>query len=278
MKKTTSSRLTKQLAKYGALTVAIAGVADANGQITYTDVNPDFAGAGGGEYFLDLDNNGIDDFRIYNVVGTSSELYLFIQPLTASNDVLASASNYGASYAYPFALSNGDPISNGGSFWFNNGYTPSSNLSLNYNSCSFGNWCSVTDKYLGLRFNISGSTHYGWVRLDVPNNGADSWTVKDYAFNTVAGAPINAGQETLSVETNTLQDVRIVALNKTIGLYNLTEATNYTLYSSTGKQILTGTTSNEMSVIEANQVSSGVYILELNGIESKKIIRKRLIL
>ena len=149
---------------------------------------------------------------------------------------------------------------------------------MNYNSCSFGNWCSVTDRYLGLRFNIGGNTHYGWARIDVPNNASDSWTVKDYAYNINAGAPINAGQQTLSVETNNLQDVRIVALNKSIGLYNLTETSRYTLYSISGKQILTGTTSSEMSVIEANQVATGVYILELNGEDSNTIIRKKIIL
>ena len=56
MKKTTSSKLSKQLAKYGALTAAILGVADASGQIVYTDVTPDFAGGGGDEFFLYLKN------------------------------------------------------------------------------------------------------------------------------------------------------------------------------------------------------------------------------
>jgi hypothetical protein len=274
MKKTTSSKLSKQLAKYGALTAAIAGVADASGQIIYTDVTPDFTGAGGDEYFLDLNNDGTNDFRIFNTAGSSGEFYLFAQPLTASNDVLASNSG---NFGYPFALSSGAPISNGANFWLNNGYS-TGYLSLNYNNCSFGNWCSVTDRYLGLRFNIGGNTHYGWARLDVPNNAASSWTVKDYAYNTTAGDPINAGQETLSVESNSIQDIRIVALNKSIGLYNLTEATNYTLYNISGKQILTGTATSEMSVIEANQAASGVYILELNGVESNKTLRKKVIL
>ncbi len=275
MKKTTSKKLSQRLTKYGALTVAIAGIAEANGQITYTDIDPDFAGASGGEYFLDLDNNGINDFKIFNIVGSSSELYLFIEPLTASNDVLTS--NSSMSYAYPFALNSGETISSGGSFWLNNGYT-AGYLSMNYNSCSFGNWCSVTDKYLGLRFNISGNTHYGWARLDVPNNAASSWVVKDYAFNTVAGEPIDAGQQTLSIEQNNLQNVKVVAQNKSIGLYNLTETLNYTLYTMSGQQILKGSTSNEMSVIETKQLASGIYILELNGLTSKNPIRKKLIL
>jgi len=144
-------------------------------------------------------------------------------------------------------------------------------------NCSFGNWCNETDKFLGLRFTVGGNIHYGWARLDaVWNNG---WTVKDFAYNTTPGASIEAGQQTLSIESNNLQDVRIVAVNKTIGLYNLTEATEYTLFNIEGKKILTGKTDAiEATVIEANQTASGVYILELNAINSKSIIRKKIVL
>ena len=41
MKKNTSTKLAKRLAKYGALSAAVLGVADASGQVTYTDVSPD---------------------------------------------------------------------------------------------------------------------------------------------------------------------------------------------------------------------------------------------
>ncbi|MGI9593658.1 MAG: hypothetical protein ACR2MH_03575, partial [Patiriisocius sp.] len=41
MKKNTSKKLAKRLAQYGALSAAVLGAADATGQVTYTDVNPD---------------------------------------------------------------------------------------------------------------------------------------------------------------------------------------------------------------------------------------------
>nr|WP_321232707.1 T9SS type A sorting domain-containing protein [uncultured Psychroserpens sp.] len=276
MKKTTSLKLSKQLAKYGALTVAIAGVADANGQITYTDITPDFSGGVGGEYFLDIDNNGTDDFRIFhNNASSASSAAILISPLTASNDVLGSS---GATYAYPFVLNSGDVISSGGSAWNNNGFSAGFQ-SLNYgNSCSIGNWCGVTDGFIGLRFNISGSTHYGWARLDVPTDNSMAWTIKDMAYNEVAGQSIMAGQETLSLDTSTLNNIRIVALNKSIGLYNIVDATAYTLYSMTGKKVLEGTTSNSSYVIEANALASGVYIVELIDVNSKAVLRKKIVL
>ena len=63
MTKTYTSKLSKKLAKYGALTAAIAGVADASGQIVYTDVTPDFVGTFGDEFFLDLNQDAINDFK-----------------------------------------------------------------------------------------------------------------------------------------------------------------------------------------------------------------------
>ena len=39
MSKITKKNFAKRIAKYGALSVAIAGVADASGQIVYTDIN-----------------------------------------------------------------------------------------------------------------------------------------------------------------------------------------------------------------------------------------------
>lgn len=177
-------KLQSKLAKYGVLASAIAGVTDAQAGVVYTDENPDFAGAVGSQYFLDLNNDGTDEFRIWH--NGSSNLY--ISPLGALNNVLGSG---GATFAYPFALTSGTAISASAGTFFNNGFSGGFQ-SLNYGSCSFGNFCSVTDTYIGLQFDIGGNTHYGWVRLDVNASGS-VWSVKDYAYEDVANAAINAG-------------------------------------------------------------------------------------
>ncbi|NRR93276.1 T9SS type A sorting domain-containing protein [Winogradskyella undariae] len=273
MKKTTSLKLSKQLAKYGALTAAIVGVNDINGQsIIYNDIT-DFTGGVGDIFQLDIDNNGTNDFQINSESGYFSSVNLFIEPLTASNEVLGSG---GSTYAYPFALSNGAAISSGANSWYNNGFT-SGFQSLNYGSCSFGNWCSITDGYLGLRFNISGNTHYGWARLDI-DGGGSVWTVKDFAYHDTPDTPITAGQQTLSIEDSVLNDIKIVTLNKSIGLYNLTEATNYRLINMTGKQVMDGLTTSDDFVIEANSLATGIYILELTDSNTKATLKKKLVL
>ncbi|WP_047549688.1 T9SS type A sorting domain-containing protein [Psychroserpens sp. Hel_I_66] len=282
MKKTTSSKFSEKIAKYGALTAAIAGVADASGQIGYTDIGPpDFVGGANLEYMLDLNNDGVNDFRIYNVNSIYSSYgynytlnNLFIEPLAASNEVLGSG---GATYAYPFALNNGDSISDGSTGWYNNGFA-NGYQSLNYGSCDFGDWCNITDGYLGLRFDAGGGNiHYGWARLDV-GAGGDVFTIKDYAWNQTVNESIIAGQQTLGIGENALNAIKIVALNKSIGLYNLPEATNYRLVNMTGKEVLNGKTSSEVFVIEANTISNGIYIIELTDANSKAVIRKKVII
>ena len=195
MKKNKNKNLSKKLKRYGALVAAVSGTSQSDGAIVYTDVSPDFAGGIGSQYFLDLNNDGTDDFRIYSVQsGSSSYSYvnLYIEPLGANNDVLGSGSS---NYAYPFALNSGQTISAGGSSWFNNGYGSGYQSMVWGYSNSLGNWPSATDKYLGLRIQVGGNTYYGWARLDVNADGS-SFTVKDYAYEDVANLSINAGATT----------------------------------------------------------------------------------
>lgn len=178
----------KKIAKYSALVAAAASVSDAQAAIIYTDETPDFTGGSGSQYFLDLNNDGTDDFRIYN----DSSNNLFIEPIAAANGVLGSLSPSYSNYVYPYALNNGDNINAGAGTFFNfgnyNGYQ-----FMNYGNPTYlGEWVNVTDRYLGLSFEVGGNTYYGWARLDVDALG-NNWVVKDYAYEDVAGATIAAG-------------------------------------------------------------------------------------
>jgi len=54
-----------------------------------------------------------------------------------------------------------------------------------------GVWLHQVDKYIGIKFSISGQTHYGWMRLTV--QGALSGYASGYAYETVPNKPILAG-------------------------------------------------------------------------------------
>jgi len=60
-----------------------------------------------------------------------------------------------------------------------------------------GPWANVSNRYLGLRFEINGKFHYGWARLNVTLAKGDfeiTATLTGYAYETIPGKPIIAGK------------------------------------------------------------------------------------
>ncbi|WP_340075891.1 T9SS type A sorting domain-containing protein [Leptobacterium sp. I13] len=279
MKKTTSSKLTKQLSAYGAMTAALAGITDANGQIVYKDF---FSVTGGksDNFLIDLNTDGINDFRLDHNGKFYSSAAMYLKPLNANNEVL------GDSQARAYALSAGNPISSAVTSWKYSG-APSRAIAgiteplLTYSSFR-GNFNNV-DAYIGVRFDISGSIHYGWIRVIIdddmqPDSFSTSWTVVEGAYNTTPGAAINAGQQTLGIEDNLSNTIRIASLNKTISLHNLPGSTSYQLYSMTGQSLLEGSIEGSTYAIEAGGLASGVYILQLNDLDTNATLRKKVVL
>ena len=69
----------------------------------------------------------------------------------------------------------------------------------------FGNWPGSTpDRFVGVKFMIHGTTHYGWVRLSLnttsQNNCTITTAVTAYAYETVANKKITIGSSTSSDE------------------------------------------------------------------------------
>ena len=185
----------------------------ANAQIVYTDVIPDTTvSATTGFYNLDLNNDGIADFKILRTYAFSCAAgncsgYLDngvkITPFNL-NEVADSVN------VYPFALNSGADVKNSGYNWASAAsqtleyYHTGRNRGGRFGACtpcgtstSTGNWKGAIDKYLGLRFTVGSNLYYGWARLNVSSTGA-SFTIKDYAYNTVPDQNIIAGSITVS--------------------------------------------------------------------------------
>lgn len=64
-----------------------------------------------------------------------------------------------------------------------------------YQTHSVGPWRNVESRYLGLKFSISGQTHYGWARLNVKLDKKCKFTVTltGYAYETVPNKLILTG-------------------------------------------------------------------------------------
>jgi hypothetical protein len=289
MKKITSKSLSQRLVRYGALTAAIGGIAETNGQVVYTDIT-DSPGNGTSVYDLNLDGDGTIDFQIYGSGGVqilADAMVLNGSSVFTSNSIAGALNQYSASasFAYPFALEPNTAIGPSLSWQAGNGqilrYINSSGSSCQYVS----NWCDnsgssddITDKYLGLKFKIGTEIHYGWVRLDIiGTDNVESWLVKDYAYESIPDAPITTGDTgNLSVEdSGTLAQININVTDSHIELTQLTAKTNYTLYALTGQRIVNGNTSNTKDSIEIANLNGGIYILELGDVETNAVFRKK---
>jgi hypothetical protein len=59
----------------------------------------------------------------------------------------------------------------------------------------FGPWVNLDNRYLGLKFQIDGKTHYGWARLSVHlKQRYITAKLTGYAYETIPGKAIRAGQ------------------------------------------------------------------------------------
>src|SRR5579863_4982770 len=69
-----------------------------------------------------------------------------------------------------------------------------------------GSWVNVNSRYLGVKFEIKGQTHFGWARLNVQIQLplTITATLTGYAYETIANKAITAGQtkgpKTASIE------------------------------------------------------------------------------
>lgn len=204
MKKTITlnDKLLKRLKSYALTAGALAGaanVADAQ-EVVYTDVDPDQqANTIGDSIYLDLNNDGTDDFLFFanSFTFTSGSVQrVFAYPL-GDNAINASLSG---SSAYPYVLPSGNAIDANQS-WQNIGYAQTMAWQTFTSSFSgeYGNWINITDGYIGLRLDLNGQTHYGWARFDV---SAGLATLKDYAFESLACLGIEAGSQTSIAATS----------------------------------------------------------------------------
>ena len=73
-------------------------------------------------------------------------------------------------------------------------------------------------------------------------------------------------------------NIKIVSLNKSIGVYNLNKSTDYTLFNISGQTLIKGEIDLESHIIEAKILAAGVYIIELEDRNTKAVIRKKFVL
>jgi hypothetical protein len=225
------SKLASKLASYSAATGAFLAVGTvAQGQVVYTDETPDIymTGIGPNYHGIDMNTDMTDEFTINQSINFSSYVYT-----TYSGSVYTSSWTYSyvgiskvnptdgmmGEYSYKAnGLDSGSVVDAADGFILEN-------YSYNIGSNSWGNFEGQGDKYVGVKFDISGETHYGWILINVDsyNSGV---TIKGYGYESQAGVGIHAG-DTVGVYTDDIIISNITATTADADFFPSATGTTY---------------------------------------------------
>lgn len=200
---TTASSFFNSVRKHLTLSAAAAVVVGVSAltlpseaKVVYTPANVVIGGQG---YNFDLNNDGVTDFTIQTVGKFTSrcQLYDYVDEGSAPGNGVVPYYNVNGEWAA--ALTQGATIGSGPRY--EGSLASMAFYAVNCpHVASEGPWMNVIQHYLGLRFQVNGQTHYGWARLSVllhcGRGGGCTFvvTLTGYAYETIAGKSINAGQ------------------------------------------------------------------------------------
>ena len=155
-------------------------------------------------FSLDLNHDGILDFAFSNTKGTTSFGggwgFLTIFPAKSANRIWGEKTGDNGFFRYGSALAAGVQVGPNAQFTPGNKLMAHSSLNQGVHRqpsslyCA-GPWKDTTNRYLGLKFMITGKAHYGWARLSVScSNQTVTATLTGYAYETTPNKPIVTGQ------------------------------------------------------------------------------------
>ena len=235
-------------------------------QVIYTDI-PD--ATPNVTYSLDLNNDAIIDFSI------QFEAIDKVMCKALNNN--AYAGNLVGGIHLPWAIASSNNICNTLSTWY--GATTLGTMAW---GTSIGYWVGASDKYLALKLVVGANTYYGWARLTILPTST-SFTIKDYAYESMPNTCIQAGQITVGTYENTNKNTfstfpnpfsTATTLQISDNLKNAT-LTICNTYGQTVKQI--NNISGQTVTLYRDNLPSGLYFMHLIA-ENKIIASDKLII
>jgi hypothetical protein len=194
----------RHLSKFAIATIVVGvGLSvlawPAEAEIIYTKVNVTIPA--NSSYNLDLNNDGVTDLAIQDNInpihvpcGSSEAETLQVTPARGNGVVLAP--NYAAALLKGVEIGPQSFYLYGAEMaYVNETWVLIWDVGCVKKEYSQGTWVNVSNRYLGLSFQIDGETYYGWARLSVRVGYVyiDA-TLTGYAYETIPGMPINVGQ------------------------------------------------------------------------------------
>jgi hypothetical protein len=149
---------------------------------------------------VSLANNGANNFSFF-LGGSVGPRQLVVAPVNregSQSGVLCGGSFYAKALALGRGATIGPVIPSYAGFSYYGALIEGTNVS-NGSYYPRGFWGgNLKNQYLGVRFQLHGKTHYGWIRLTVTVNTklekpTLEATITGYAYETIANKPIKAG-------------------------------------------------------------------------------------
>ena len=270
MKKSTN--LEKKIAAYSSIALCFAGATVVNGQIIYTDVNPDVVlTANGDSIIIDFNNDASGDYviRRFDWNGVATNTAVIMAPTTLN----AALGTMGTILPYLSALNAGNLIDAANVNWIVDSGTSSQTkkmaLASVYSGVNYGNFGDNADHFIGCKFLVGANTYYGWIRTTaIPADGSTA-TVVDYAYNSTPDASIDAGEGPAGINDLEVLDAQVFAFDKKLHV-NLSQNTEGTIsvYNSLGEIVLTEKINGLNSVLDVQTFSEGIYLIKVEAYNS----------
>ena len=266
--------ITDKLAYPGMALAFLASASEVEGQIVYTDLEPDVA-VSFSTYSVDIDNDGIGELEITRTEFGSMH-YVGITHQAAGVSVLGL---YYANTMFPKQLQSGDPIAPGDPNWRNEA------TGFLVSFYSYGQWAfGDPHGFLGVRFRSGADTLYGWIELQM---GYNTTYVQGYAYEIRPENAINAGDIGETAGLQALKDgadaitlYPVPAVDQ-LTIAGLTDAAQVRVLTTTGqvveagRSVVPGTTGQVK--LDVGALRSGTYLVEIrqaDRVTTKTFIKK----
>ena len=256
------------LNKLHAAFLLVLGTVTAQAQYTYLDFTYTTLSVNGQYFDLDLNGDTALDFRfiLYRDTGTTTSAIdvAIVAPFDS-----VSAGIFGQQrglFNYADRLDVGDLIGISSSSW--QGMSPTGNYgTIDYRFDSvhdpYSQWQDpYTDGFMGARIQKDGSYLYGWIRLQMAEDGK-RFTLKDCAYQAKADSTIEAGHLWISVDEQDLDGYTWMQQGDVVYIERTTAQSHdqVQVFTLEGQTLLTGTWTGDSWAIPTSITRSSMILV-----------------
>jgi hypothetical protein len=265
---------TKQLIQYSAVAASFIVAGNVDAQTIYTDIDPDVViGGEGAEYFVDINEDDIDDFRFWFYTFNTYYFTVNLLNVVALNDnqiVGGTGINYyGYTFKYFRPVDEGEIINADNNFVSGSIYMAYQVKAYENPLFAAGYWLGVTEGIMAFRIITDSDSLYGWMRLSLGDNSSPL-TIHDYAYEQSENYIVTDSIIT-PVASFALNNISLYSFNNYVYISMQTLAYNIKLqiFNLAGNLVKEQNITGINHVVNCADLPEGIYIAKiLDGVFS----------